>query len=94
MKMTDTRHIILVNEDDCGYGYTVSQDTDSMIYAMFWAKETETKLMSYLNLEILYEKSLVYVQSDLRNLSALHEAKYRMCIAFIDYCRDKNTVSP
>lgn len=85
-KMIENSTILLMNEDDDGYGYTILQhETDSMINVMYWAHDTETKTLSYLDMKDFYEKSSVYIQSDLVDISPLHRAKHKMCAAFINY---------
>ena len=81
--------IILVNEDENGYGYTILQrDLDSRIYVMYWAKDTQTKSVCYLNMKNMYDKCSLYINSDLKNISDLHRAKYIMCLAFMKYYDD------
>ena len=76
--------IILVNEDDSGYGYVVSEnERTSLVYIMYWARDNETKSVFFLNINRLLEHCLAYVQSDLVRKSPLHEAKYKMCKDFI-----------
>jgi hypothetical protein len=85
-KMIENSTILLMNEDDDGYGYTILQhEMNSIINVMYWAKDTETKTVSFLDMKDFYEKSSVYIRSDLANINPLHRAKYKMCAAFINY---------
>lgn len=85
-KMIENSTILLMNEDDDGYGYTILQnDMNPMVYVMYWARDTETKTVSYLDKEDFHKKSSAYVRSEMAEISPLHRAKHKMCMAFMEY---------
>lgn len=75
---------ILVNENyNSPAGYIIEED-DGKIYTTFWSEEKEVR-MYYNSLDHLYEKSKLFVGSNLINYSELHKSQYKMMCDFIAY---------
>lgn len=85
---------IIISSEDCSdnMGYIIEHHKNS-IYTTFWIFEEDDKKnekitdkrFSFISLEDLYEKSKLFVNSDLINYSLLHQSKYRMMCDFITY---------
>lgn len=83
--MFDNSELFMADEDTDGFGYTCSKNGSLVVFALFWAKNCKTKSVCYPSLHDFYEKSCIYIESELIHHTPLHHAKYKMCKAYIDY---------